>query len=83
MAGRGALPDEACLSRGWTAVVDVPPDPAEAARHIVPEMDLWALTVAARRVVAVARARGSFDRANHRLAVTDARQPVAERPAGI
>lgn len=54
------------LSAGWTV------------RDVLAHLILAARPPARRYLAAVARARGSFDRANHALAVADARAPVPE-----
>ena len=54
------------LCAGWTI------------REILAHLVLAARPPARRYVVAVARARGSFDQANHALATADAKRPVVE-----
>jgi uncharacterized protein (TIGR03083 family) len=54
------------LSVGWTV------------REVLAHLTLAARPPARRYTVAVIRARGSFDKANHALAVADARRPVHE-----
>lgn len=54
------------LSEGWTV------------REVLAHLILAARPPARRYTVAVIRARGSFDNANHALAVVDARRPVRD-----
>lgn len=54
------------LCEGWTI------------REVLAHLTLAARPPAGRYLAALARAKGSFDKANHTLAITDARQPVSK-----